>query len=141
MVRSARCPAGHCREFAPRKEPRGMSVAGSFPTSRQMSLVAAVAELGGVSAAAAALGISQPAVTAQLKAAEDAIGSRLFVRKKSGLVPTAAGRAVATFARRQEAQRRGLIDSLAQLSRGKSGALVIGATTMPGEHWLPLRLS
>jgi DNA-binding transcriptional LysR family regulator len=118
-----------------------MPASESFPTARQLSLIAAVTEHGGVSAAAAALGVSQPAVTAQLKSAEDALGRKLFERTKSGLVPTAAGRAVATFARRQEALRRGLVSSLTGLANGKPGALVVGASTSPGEHWLPERLS
>jgi DNA-binding transcriptional LysR family regulator len=118
-----------------------MTVSGAFPTARQMTLIAAVAEHGGVSAAATALGISQPAVTAQLKAAEEALRRKLFVRTKSGLVPTSAGRAVATFARRQEALRRGLVASLTDLADGKAGALVVGASTTTSEHWLPLRLS
>lgn len=117
-----------------------MSKPGTFPTVRQLAIVAAVAELGGVSAAAASLGISQPAVTAQLKAAETQLGRPLFVRRRTGLAPTAAGRAVATFARRQELQVKGLLTSLAGLAHG-AGALVVGASITAGEHWLPSRLS
>jgi DNA-binding transcriptional LysR family regulator len=118
-----------------------MRATAPFPTEHQMTLVAAVAEHGGVSAAATALGISQPAVTAQLKKAESALRERLFVRTYRGLVPTAAGRAVAAFARRLEASRRSLVSSLRALSETDGGALVVGSSTTPGESWLPQRLS
>jgi len=88
----------------------------SFPTAHQLELIAAVADHGGVSAAAESLNISQPAVTAQLRSAEETIGQRLFVRTHTGLVPTAAGRAVAAFARRQISLRRGLMAAMAELS-------------------------
>ena len=113
----------------------------TFPTAHQLELIAAVADHGGISAAAQALSISQPAVTAQLRAAENALGHRLFVRTHSGLVPTAAGRAVVTFARRQIALRRGLLSTMAKFADGTSGTLVVGTSTTPGEHWLPERLA
>ena len=113
----------------------------AFPTSHQLELIAAVAQHGGVSAAAEALSISQPAVTAQLRAAEHVIGHRLFVRTRAGLVPTPAGRAVAAFARRQNALRRGLMASMADLAEGKAGALAVGASSAPAERWLPLKLT
>jgi len=118
-----------------------MPASDAFPTAHQLELIAAVAEHGGISAAADALGITQPAVTAQLRAAERTLGQPLFVRTRAGLVPTAAGRAVAGFARRQDSLRRGLVASMAQIHKGISGTLVIGASTTPGEFWLPERLS
>lgn len=113
----------------------------SFPTAHQLELIAAVAEHGGISAAAEAMEITQPAVTAQLRAAEKTLGQALFVRTHAGLVPTAAGRAVAAFARRQKSLRRGLMASMAEIGKGKTGTLVIGASTTPGEFWLPAPVS
>lgn len=113
----------------------------AFPTPHQLALIAAVADHGSVTSAAEALSISQPAVTAQLHAAEQALGQRLFTRTRKGLVPTAAGRAVAAYARRQESLRRGLIASMADFASGKGGTLVVGGSTTPGEYWLPQRLS
>jgi len=118
-----------------------MPASDAFPTAHQLELIAAVAEHGGISAAAGALGISQPAVTAQLRAAEKTLGRPLFARTRGGLVPTAAGRAVAAFARRQGSLRRGLVASMAQIEKGTSGTIVVGASTTPGEFWLPARLS
>lgn len=52
----------------------------------------AVATHRGFSAAAQALGVSQPAVTQQIKALEDAAGTRLFHRRGGTVELTAAGR-------------------------------------------------
>ena len=48
----------------------------------------AVAEAGSLSAAARQLGISQPTLGRQVKAAEEALGAPLFVRHARGLEPT-----------------------------------------------------
>jgi DNA-binding transcriptional LysR family regulator len=62
---------------------------------RNLRAVAAIAREGSVSAAARRLGFSQAAVSAQLAAAEAALGTALFERHGRGVVATTAGRAVA----------------------------------------------
>jgi aminoethylphosphonate catabolism LysR family transcriptional regulator len=52
----------------------------------------AVAMHNGFSAAAQALGVSQPAVTQHIKALEDALGARVFSRGSAGVELTAEGR-------------------------------------------------
>src|SRR5262249_25545763 len=52
----------------------------------------AVAVHNGFSAAAQALGVSQPAVTQDIKALEDALGTRLFSRGSGGVELNAEGR-------------------------------------------------
>jgi DNA-binding transcriptional LysR family regulator len=118
-----------------------MAGSDAFPTAHQLALIAAVADHGGITKAAAALEISQPAVTAQIRAAEKALGQRLFVRTRGRLVPTPAGRAVASFARRQESSRRGLMAAMGDFAEGKGGALIVGSSTTPGEYYLPQWLS
>ena len=113
----------------------------TFPTTRQLALIAAVADHGSVVAAAAALAVSQPAVTAQLRAAERALGHRLFRRAQTGLVPTAAGRAVAAYARRETMLMRSLVSSLAGLDDGTSASLAVAASSTPAEYWLPERVA
>lgn len=118
-----------------------MGASDAFPTAHQLALIAAVAEHGGITAAAAALDISQPAVTSQIRAAEKSLGQQLFVRIRGRLLPTPAGRAVASFARRQESSRRSLMAAMSDFADGKGGALVVGASTTPGEYYLPQWLS
>src|SRR5438876_3287311 len=113
----------------------------AFPTAHQLALIVAVADTGSVSAAAKSLSVSQPAVTAQLRSAEQTLGQRLFNRTRSGLVPTAAGRAVAAYARRQLSLRRGLLASMSRSNEANVGSLVVGGSTTPSEYWLPDRLA
>jgi DNA-binding transcriptional LysR family regulator len=58
----------------------------------QLRSFAAVAELGHLTRAAERLHISQPAVSAQIKALEDELGVVLFERVSSGMMLTSAGR-------------------------------------------------
>jgi len=66
----------------------------SLLTLRQLRAVAAIARTGRIAAAADALGVTAPAVTLQLKLAEEANGLALFERTRSGLKLTEAGRLV-----------------------------------------------
>ncbi|MFO1312118.1 MAG: LysR family transcriptional regulator [Burkholderiales bacterium] len=58
----------------------------------QLRSFVAIAELGHLTRAAERLHVSQPAVSAQIKALEDELGVTLFERVSSGMVLTAAGR-------------------------------------------------
>ncbi|MCI4061429.1 LysR family transcriptional regulator [Micromonospora sp. R77] len=66
---------------------------------RHLRAVSAIAEVGSISRASVRLGISQPALTTQLRRIEEALGTRLFVRSRSGVVPTDAGRQLLSRAR------------------------------------------
>ncbi len=58
----------------------------------QLRAFHAIATHGGFSAAAKALGVSQPAITQHVKALEEAIGARLFLRIGTGVELTRDGR-------------------------------------------------
>jgi LysR family transcriptional regulator, regulator for genes of the gallate degradation pathway len=58
---------------------------------RHLLAVRAIARLGGVSHACAAVHLSQPALTQALVKLERALGQRLFDRRPNGMTPTVAG--------------------------------------------------
>jgi DNA-binding transcriptional LysR family regulator len=66
---------------------------------RHLRIVCAVAEAGSVTRAAASLGLAQPAVTAQLRRIERALGGQLFERGRHGVTPTPLGDLVLARAR------------------------------------------
>lgn len=67
--------------------------------ARHLRVVCAIADVGSVTRAAAALGMSQPGLTRQLQRMERALGGPLFVRDGSGSTPTALGDRVLARAR------------------------------------------
>ncbi|MGH8876154.1 MAG: LysR family transcriptional regulator [Stackebrandtia sp.] len=58
---------------------------------RHLRTICAIDDAGSLSRAAIWLGVSQPALSAQLRRVERALGGELFVRDRSGVVPTALG--------------------------------------------------
>ncbi|WP_402462665.1 LysR family transcriptional regulator [Isoptericola aurantiacus] len=66
---------------------------------RHLRLVTAVAEHGSVTRAASALGMAQPALTAQLNRIDAALGGSVFVRDRRGARPTPLGDLVLRHAR------------------------------------------
>lgn len=104
---------------------------------KQLRALCAVSEKHGFSAAAAALGLSQPTISFQVSSLEAELGARLFERAGRETTLTEAGRTLYGFARRilDEAEgARQAIDELQGLVRGK---LQIGASNIPGEYLLP----
>ncbi|MET8755839.1 LysR family transcriptional regulator [Streptomyces sp. NPDC059104] len=67
---------------------------------RHLQAVCRIAEAGSLGAAARRLGVSQPALSAQLRRIEAVTGGELFVRGRNGVEPTALGQFVLTRARR-----------------------------------------
>ena len=65
----------------------------------QMRLVLAIVEARSFSGAAAALGVSQPSISQQVKRIEVAAGRTLFRRKSAGVELTSDGEAVVVYAR------------------------------------------
>lgn len=65
------------------------------PTLRELEVLATVVRLGKTTAAAHALGISQPAVSRAIASLEDNFGCALFVREGGRLTPSAEGLRIA----------------------------------------------
>ncbi|KPI07455.1 transcriptional regulator, LysR family [Actinobacteria bacterium OV450] len=67
---------------------------------RHLQAVCQIADSGSLGGAARRLGVSQPALSAQLRRIERVTGGELFVRGRHGVEPTPLGRFVLTKARR-----------------------------------------
>lgn len=67
---------------------------------RHLQAVCRIAEAGSLGGAARRLGVSQPALSAQLRRIEKVTGGELFVRGRNGVEPTALGQFVLAKARR-----------------------------------------
>jgi len=110
---------------------------------RHLRVICTIDESGSVTKAAAALGLAQPALTAQLQRIERAIGGPLFVRDRRGTRPTALGELVLARARVLLPAVKGLQDDAAQLAG--TGEIMrryrIGATNGPIVGGLVHRLS
>jgi DNA-binding transcriptional LysR family regulator len=110
------------------------------PTLHALAIYAAVVEHGTMTAAAEVLAISQPAISAQVKALERYYGTALLERGGRNVRPTAAGRLVADYARRLLRLADELKRSVDDLEGLTSGQLVIGASSTVGEQFLPTYL-
>jgi DNA-binding transcriptional LysR family regulator len=103
----------------------------------QIAAFVETAERQSVSRAADALFISQPALTARLKALEADLGAQLFVRTPRGMRLTDAGSAFLPYAvRALETLTDGRMQVNA-LERGGAGRLVIGAAPAVSTYVLP----
>lgn len=105
------------------------------PTSLRYFL--AVAEQGSLTAAARALPLSQPALTASMKALEESLGTTLFVRTSRGVTLTATGHALVTHARALVQKTSELRQSISDLEHEPKGRFVIGCHESLGAYFLP----
>jgi DNA-binding transcriptional LysR family regulator len=83
-------------------------------------------QLGSFTAAADALGVSQPAVAEQIRKLENALGADLFVRAGRGVVPTEAGHAFAEHAARSLRAVEDAAASVGELSALRRGTVALG---------------
>ena len=97
------------------------------PTDKQLRAFHAVAETGSVTEAARRLGLTQPAVTVQVRALERDRGVRLFERGPDGLTPTEAGTALHRITSRLQRLYQDAADALQGASDLTFGTLRIGA--------------
>jgi DNA-binding transcriptional LysR family regulator len=104
---------------------------------RQLRTFAAVVERGSFSAAADSLGVTQPAVSQQVRSLERALGVTLLDRSARRAVATERGVLVHRYAQRLLALEEEMARALAEGAGELVGRLVVGASTGPGEHVLP----
>jgi len=97
------------------------------PSERQLRAFHMVVETGGVTAAAQALGLTQPAVTSQIRTLERDREVLLFDRTATGLTPTEAGLALHQVTRRLFQTFADARDVLAGAADLSFGTLRLGA--------------
>lgn len=94
---------------------------------RQVALLLAIGQHRTLRAAAAQLGLTQPAATKMLQELESAMGHALFDRVGRGLQLTAAGHCVLAYFEGLQGHFDALTRELGELEQGSAGKLCIGS--------------
>jgi DNA-binding transcriptional LysR family regulator len=110
------------------------------PTLHALAIFRAVAAHGTMTATAEVEGLSQPAISIQIKALERYYGTLLLERHGRGIRLTPAGRLVADYAGRALALVDELGRGIEDLEGLAAGELVVGASSTVGEQLLPTYL-
>ncbi|MBI4629593.1 MAG: LysR family transcriptional regulator [Candidatus Rokubacteria bacterium] len=103
----------------------------------QVEAFLAVLTFGGFRRAADALRVTQPAVSARIRALEDSLGVRLFERGRHGLAPSAAGRALRPHAETLLQSVARARQAVHDLRPSAGGALQIAAVLSICTYLLP----
>ena len=106
----------------------------------QLRAFVAIADAGGVSAAASTLHLSQPALSRQLKTLEDDFAVELFSRERRRMILTAAGQDLLQRSRSLLVEAEALQERARVLQSGERGILKVGATPPMIETTLALFL-
>ncbi len=109
--------------------------------TRQLTAFCTVVELKSFSQAAERLGVTQPAVSLQIRSLEQRLGQQLLDRSGRRVEPTEAGLRLYRGAQRLLAFEQQLVEEVAGEADGElRGELAIGAATGPGATVVPLLL-
>ena len=109
--------------------------------TRQLAAFCAVVDRRSFSQAAGRLGVTQPAVSLQVRALEERLGRRLLDRSGRRVEPTEAGLRLYRSAQRLLQAEEQLLAQVAEDDAGDlRGTLAIGASTGPGAHLVPILL-
>src|ERR671934_1401704 len=107
--------------------------------TRQLAAFCAVVERRSFSQAAERLGVTQPAVSLQIRSLEQRLGRRLLDRSGRRVEPTEAGLRLYTSAQRLLQLEEQLLEDLAADDEGViTGTLELGASTGPGGSIVPV---
>ena len=110
--------------------------------TRQLAAFCAVVERRSFSQAAEQLGVTQPAVSLQIRSLEKRLGLQLLDRSGRRVEPTEAGNRLYRSAQRLLAMEEQLLADLGDEAEGElAGRLEIGASTGPGGIVLPVVLA
>lgn len=106
-------------------------------TLRQLRYFAVLARVLQYRRAAQQLGISQPSLSLQINALEEAVGAQLLERKRNGLILTPAGRDVAQKAIGILAEVDGLLHRSVSGESSLSGTLRLGSSPTIAPYLMP----
>jgi DNA-binding transcriptional LysR family regulator len=104
---------------------------------QQLQCFIAVLEEGGFKRATARLGITQPALSYQIKRLEEELGVQVFRRGPGGITPTEAGRILLEHAHHVISAVREAHQAVRELSGDVTGEIRIGAIKCVGQYFLP----
>jgi DNA-binding transcriptional LysR family regulator len=109
--------------------------------TRQLAAFCAVVERKSFSQAAERLGVTQPAVSLQIRSLEQRVGRQLLDRSGRRVEPTEAGLRLYASAQRLLQLEEQLLEELSADDEGEvTGTLELGASTGPGGSILPVLL-
>ena len=108
--------------------------------TRQLAAFCAIVDRKSFSQAAEQLGVTQPAVSLQIRSLEKRLGERLLDRSGRRVEPTEAGLRLYRSAQRMLALEQQLLEEVAGGNGELRGRLEIGCSTGPGATVLPLLL-
>jgi DNA-binding transcriptional LysR family regulator len=108
--------------------------------TKQLSAFCEVVERRSFSEAAARLGVTQPAVSQQVRALEQRLGAQLLDRSGRRVEPTEAGLRLYRGAQKLLALEEQLLEDVAEPGAALAGTLEIGASTGPAAIVVPLLL-
>jgi DNA-binding transcriptional LysR family regulator len=108
-----------------------------YPDLPSLDLLVTVGELGSISAAAAAHGVTQPAASMRLRALERLLEIPLLDRSTRGARLTPAGMATAEWAAAVLSDLRTLLAGAAALRSDRSSHLCLGASLTVAEYLVP----
>ncbi len=108
--------------------------------TRQLAAFCAVVDRRSFSQAAERLGVTQPAVSLQVRALEERLGRKLLDRSGRRVEPTEDGLRLYRNAQRLLSVEEQLLADLVADDGQLRGLLAIGASTGPGAHLVPLLL-
>ena len=108
-----------------------------MPTLRQIEIFARLADTENMGEAAVALGLTQPALSQQLRALEERLGLQLFERVPKGMRLTPSGREVLPSARAVLNASRDFRDVADHTAARPAGSIRFGVTPTLGPYLMP----
>mgnify|MGYP000002843355 FL=1 len=108
-----------------------------MPTLRQIEIFVRLAEMENMGEAAMALGLTQPALSQQLRALEGRLGLRLFERVPKGMQLTPSGRNILEPARAVLRANRDFRDTADHVAARLAGSIRFGVTPTIGPYLMP----